>query len=102
MDPHHDRDGRFCGMRVNVGTVPRLPTFPARWLLADPRGRPYFVFWSRQAEKLVEELVYILRMETIDEGQALKLTNDVGRSFRIALVRRPLPTGGGTALLYRC
>jgi hypothetical protein len=28
-----DADGRFSGLRVNVEQVPRLPTFPARWVL---------------------------------------------------------------------
>ncbi len=25
--------------------MPRLPTFPARWVLEDPRQRSYLVFW---------------------------------------------------------
>ncbi len=41
-----DADGRFSGPRVNVEQVPRLPTFPARWVLEDPRKRPYLVFWE--------------------------------------------------------
>jgi hypothetical protein len=39
-------DGDFCGVRVNVESVSRLPTFPARWVFGDPRRRPYFVFWT--------------------------------------------------------
>jgi len=47
----HDSDGRFAGSnRVNVEDVPRLPTFPAAWTLSDPRGRPYFVFWTSPHE----------------------------------------------------
>jgi hypothetical protein len=43
--PGHD--GRFEGAyRVNVEDVPRRPAFPAAWTLSDPRGRPYFVFWT--------------------------------------------------------
>src|SRR5713101_3523485 len=41
-------DGRFDGVRWNVEAVPRLPTFPARWVLEDPRQRPYFVFWAQK------------------------------------------------------
>jgi hypothetical protein len=40
-----DADGRFSGPRVDVEQVPRLPTFPARWVLDDPRRRQYVVFW---------------------------------------------------------
>lgn len=45
--PDQERDplGRFSGPRLNVEEIPRLPTFPARWLLDDPRGRPYLVAW---------------------------------------------------------
>ena len=41
-----DTAGRFAGPRANVEQVPRLPTFPARWVLEDPRRRPYLVFWT--------------------------------------------------------
>jgi hypothetical protein len=41
-------------------------------------------------------------MEAVDGGQAAKLTDDKGRSSRVALVRRRLPTAGGVAILYRC
>jgi len=35
-----DDCGRFSGARFDVEQIPRLPTFPARWALDDPRGRP--------------------------------------------------------------
>jgi len=41
-----DPDGRFAGARRNVEGVPRLPTFPLRWVLDDRRRCPYFVFWT--------------------------------------------------------
>ena len=47
---------------------PRLPTFPAAWTLSDPRGRPYFVFWTSPFD---DTLTRILRMESIREGAAL-------------------------------
>ena len=96
----HDSDGRFAGSnRVNVEDVPRLPTFPAAWTLADPRGRPYFVFWTSPHDGT---LTRVLRMESVQQGAAVQLTiPDVG-VFRIPIVRRPLPRRGGQAILYRC
>ena len=37
-----------------------------------------------------------------DSGQAVQLTNDRGRTFRIALVRGAMPRRDGTAILYQC
>jgi hypothetical protein len=93
-------DGRFDGAyRVDVEDVPRLPTFPAAWTLADPRGRPYFVFWTSPHDGT---LTRILRMESVIEGGAVQLTiPDVG-VFEIPIIRRPLPRRGGLAILYRC
>ena len=68
----HDSDGRFAGSnRVNVEDVPRLPTFPAAWTLADPRGRPYFVFWTSPHDGT---LARVLRMESVQQGAAVQLT----------------------------
>ena len=58
-------DGRFSGIRVNVESVPRLPTFPARWVLGDPRQRAYFVFWTSEYDG---ELEYALKMAPNDDG----------------------------------
>jgi hypothetical protein len=46
-------------VRVNVESVPRLPTFPARWVLNDPRGRAYFTFWTSEEDG---QLQYCLKM----------------------------------------
>lgn len=91
-------DGRFDGAsRVNVEDVPRLPTFPAAWTLSDPRGRPYFVFWT---SPLDGALTHCLRMESVQQGATVQLTiPDVG-VFRIPIVRRPLPSRSGFAILY--
>ncbi len=93
-------DARFKGAyRVDVEDVPRLPPFPAAWTLSDPRGRPYFVFWTLP---LGDNLAYVLRMEAVEQGAAVQLTiPDVG-VFRIPIVRRSLPRRGGFAILYRC
>lgn len=93
-----DSDGRFSGVRFNVESVPRVPTFPARWVLEDPRGRAYFIFWTTEDGSLA----YPLRMERIDGGQAVRVTTPDGGGRRIELVRRPSPNGTGTMLLYRC
>ena len=96
----HDSDSRFAGSnRVNVEDVPRLPTFPAAWTLADPRGRPYFVFWTSPHDGT---LTRVLRMESVQQGAAVQLTiPDVG-VFQIPIVRRQLPRRGGFSILYRC
>ena len=93
-----DRKGRFSGLRFNVEKVPRLPTFPARWALEDPRGRPHFVFWTTEDG----ELSYSLRMIRIDGGTAVRVTMPSGMTRPIKILRRPLPPGTGTMILYCC
>src|ERR1700737_502024 len=95
-----DSAGRFAGSnRVNVEDVPRLPTFPAAWTLSDPRGRPYFVFWTSPHDGTVTR---VLRMESVQQGSAVQLTiPDVG-VFQIPIIRRPLPRRRGFSILYRC
>jgi hypothetical protein len=93
-----DKDGRFEGERCDVEGVPRLPTFPARWALEDPRGRPYFVFWSGQGGSLA----YRLRLRPEKCGSAVTISDPEGRVLRVGLVRRQLPRRGGVAILYRC
>jgi hypothetical protein len=39
-----------------------LGTFPARWTLEDPRGRPYLVFWTSDDGGLA----YLVRMARVD------------------------------------
>jgi hypothetical protein len=90
-------DGRFSGPRLHVEAVPRLPIFPARWTLEDPRGRPYFVFWTTPEG----ELEYHGRMVRLADW-AVRLSTPDGKSCRIGVVRRPLPRYGGSFLLYRC
>lgn len=94
-----DSDGRFSGIRVDVELVPRLPTFPARWALADPRRRPYFVFWTSEEDG---DLRYGLKMAPSEDGDAVLVTLENGETYRIPILRRPLPRGTGTALFYRC
>jgi hypothetical protein len=96
-DGSRGSDGRFSGARLHVEAVPRLPTFPARWTLEDPRGRPYFVFWTDRGG----ELSHHVRMATLGEDAVLVSRPDDKRC-RIRLLRMPLPRRGGTALLYRC
>ena len=93
-----DNNGRFSGVRVDVESVPRLPTFPARWALADPRRRPYFVFWTSEDC----DLQYGLKMAPSEEGDAVLVTLENGETYRIPILRRPLPRGTATALFYRC
>src|SRR5258707_12193258 len=91
----HDSDGRFAGSnRVNVEDVPRLPTFPAAWTLADPRHRPYFVFWTSPNDGT---LTRVLRMESVQQGAAVQLTipaDDPGRR-RLPDPERPPSAAAG-------
>ncbi len=91
-------DGRFSGARFNVEEIPRLPTFPARWTLQDPRRLPYLVFWTTEGGSLC----YPLRMQRIDSGKAVRVTKPSGASQRIEIVSRPSPNRTGTMILYRC
>ena len=93
-----DPDGRFAGARRNVEGVPRLPTFPLRWVLDDRRRRPYFVFWTSDDG----DLQYGLKMAPTDHGDAVLVALESGETYRIQVVRRPLPRGSGMALFYRC
>ncbi len=93
-----DWDGRFFGTRFNVEQVPRLPTFPARWALEDPRERPYLVFWTTEGGSLC----YPLRIQRIDGGKAVGVTKPSGASQPIEIMRRPSPSRTGTMILYRC
>ncbi len=94
-----DGYGRFAGPRVNVEQVPRLPTFPARWVLEDPRQRPYLVFWVSPDDGTGR---WALKMEPSYEGDAVIVTLADGATQRVGLLRRPLPRGTSTALFYRC
>jgi hypothetical protein len=93
-----DADGRFSGPRVDVEQVPRLPTFPARWVLEDPRKRPYLVFWvSDDGDRC-----HAIQMAPTGQPDSLMVTFDDGATQRLTILRRPLPRGTGTALFYRC
>ena len=93
-----DGRGRFDGTRLHVESVPRLPTFPARWVMEDPRGRPYFVFWINAEGGLS----YRVRMVQAADRGAVTLSTPEQTRCRIEVVRRPMPRRGGMALLYRC
>ena len=91
-------DGRFTGPRVNVDKVPRLPTFPARWALEDPRRRPYHVFWRSSDGGQAPAL----KLTVGERGETVVLTMPTGMIYRLGIRRRPLPRGTGTALFYLC
>jgi len=93
-----DPNGRFCGSRLHVEAVPRLPTFPARWALEDPRRLPYFVFWVRPHDGL---LSFHVRMVCLD-AETVRLSTPEGTSCEIRILRRPMPRHGGHAILYLC
>jgi hypothetical protein len=84
----HGAVGRFRGAyRVNVESVPRLPTFPAAWTIGDPRQCAYFVFWTG-----LDGSIYLgLRMDAIDGGHAVQISTWTGDTFPIKILRQPLP-----------
>jgi hypothetical protein len=77
-------EGRFVGGRVNEDEVPRLPIFPAQWALDDPRQRPYLVVWGNG--------VRAVKMAPTDGGNAVLVTLTSGETYRIAMLRRRLPS----------
>src|SRR6267378_332405 len=93
-----DTAGRFAGPRANVERVPRLPTFAARWVLEDPRRRPYLVFWTSDDG----EIRWGLKMAPTDDPDAVFVTLEGGQTQRLTIVRRPMPRGTGTVLFYLC
>ncbi len=97
MDRDRDADGRFSGQRVDVEQVPRLPTFPARWVLDDPRKRPYLVFWvSDDGDRC-----HAIQMAPTGQPDSVMVTFDDGATQRLTILRRSLPRGTGTTL-FRC
>lgn len=90
-------DGRFDGVRWNVEAVPRLPTFPARWVLEDPRQRPYLVYWAPENGP-----AFAVKMAPEEGGGAVAITFENGETQRISVRRRRLPSGTGWALFYIC
>jgi putative ABC transport system substrate-binding protein len=68
--------GRFSGPRANAECVPRLPTFAARWVLEDPRRRPYLVFWTSDDG----ESRWGLKMAPTDDPDAVSVTLEDGKT----------------------
>src|SRR5262245_11947018 len=88
-----DGNGRFYWSRLDVEAVPRLPAFPARWALEDPRGRMYFVFWTREGR-----LEYSIGMKAEPGHDAVRVFDPAGHQSHMAVHRRPLPRGFGISL----
>lgn len=96
--PRRSDDGKFSGCRVNIDEVPRLPAFPARWTLEDPRRRSYFVFWPDDREE--GRLLYAVRM-VVEGEDRVGITRPDGRHEQIQICWRPLPCGA-RELRYLC
>jgi len=56
------------------------------------------VFWTSDDG----DLQYGLKMAPTDHGDAVLVALESGETYRIQVVRRPLPRGSGMALFYRC
>jgi hypothetical protein len=70
-----------------------------RYVLGDPRRRPYFAFGTSEYDG---ELEYGLRMAPSADGAAVVVTVEDGTSCRIEMLRHPLPRRGGSAVFYLC
>jgi hypothetical protein len=93
-------DGHFKGpRRINVESVPRLPIFPVRWMLDDRRRLPYLVLWTSPID---DSFVLALRLETLEDGKAVRVSPPAGGFFVVRLVNRSMPRQRGTALLFKC
>ena len=64
--------------RPKSESVPRLPTFPARWALGDPRRRPDFVFRTNEYDG---ELEYCLKMAPTEDGATVLVTAEGGEVY---------------------
>lgn len=96
---NRDGEGRFYGLRVNVEDVPRLPAYVARYVLEDPRARPYLVAWTDQRYGERERVALAVRVEPLEGGRVRVLAP--GLKDAAGTVRVPIP-GGRASLLWRC
>jgi len=92
-----DPDGRFNGVRVDVESVPRLPTFPARWALEH--RQPFLVVWTEQSPNSYSSTV---TMAPSGDQAAVQVTFESGKTQHITILGRPLPRGTGIAIFYIC
>ena len=96
--PPRGSDGRFEGRRVNVESVWRLPVFPARWALRDPRKRPYLVAWEDEREDRLSLAMKVCPSPPL----AVRCTlAGYPEDFALRLLARPIP-GGRNSLLWLC
>jgi hypothetical protein len=69
-----------------------------RWVLTDPRRRPYLVIWTSDDGGVRHGL----KMAAAESQDAVLVTLETGETYRIRIPSRPLPRGTGVALFYRC
>jgi hypothetical protein len=96
--PPRGDDGRFRGDRVNVESVWRLPVFPARWALQDPRRRPYLVAWQGEDE---ERLSLAMKVSPAPPLAVQCELASCPERITLRLIARPMP-GGRESLLWVC
>ncbi len=103
-------DGRFSGFRVNTEDVPRLPAYVARYVLEDPRRRPYLALWTSYTWDAGDRVAMAMSAEP--EGEYVRIgmpwtSGGVGSGYahghggRVLVVRRPIH-GGSLVTLWRC
>lgn len=102
-----DSDGRFCGGRINLESVPRLPASAVRFALEDPRPTPYLFVWVNADGGIVEALrVAREGPEEILPGQEWVSIRPANRAGQVVVALRvhrlPLPRNGGKAMFVEC
>ena len=91
-------DGRFHSFRVNVEDLPRLPAYVARYVLEDPRRRPYLALWTSCTWGTGDRVA--LAMTAEPEGEYVRIVMH-GYRGRVLVVRRPIH-GGSLVTFWRC
>ncbi len=98
-----DSEGRFRGSRVNAESVPRLPAWAARAVLADPRGIPYLLAWTNARGDLLRAERLSRFAPNPDEPPFDAVEVREPRTQRLILVNyRAMPRSRGVAMFLVC
>lgn len=100
---NRDYQGRFRGSRVNAESVPRLPAWAARAVLADPRGIPYLLAWTNARGDLLRAGRLSRFAPNPDEPPFDAVVLKEPQTRRLILVNyRGMPRSRGTATFLVC
>jgi len=98
-----DYEGKFRGSRVNAESVPRLPAWAARAVLADPRGIQYLLAWTNARGELIRAARLSRFAPNPDEPPFDAVEVKEPRTRRLILINyRAMPHSRGVATLLVC